>query len=99
MNILKLFIFTLACAANIMIVAQSVHLPMQSSINVIRSSPFLVFVFLVCYALTATPEYGPAVLGTALYFIVESDALIDLFFPSSRVYNPYLKYKEKMQNT
>ena len=100
MELFKVIFFTLACAANILIVANSIGLPMRTSVHVIRSSPILVFAFLFCYALTATPEIAPALLGTIIYFVIESEALMELFYLNEKgTYNPYLNYANKLKKS
>ena len=78
-DMLKLVVLTAACTAHILLIANSLSLPMSETADMLRGSPWLTFLFLLACASSVTQLFLPAFLGTCLYVFIEKDNLITHF--------------------
>lgn len=86
-SIANLLLQTAGGTANMLIVARTIDLPLMNFETLIKSHPLLTFLFLFSFAISATNSYTAAILSACIYFALESDDII-------RVY--YKKQKEKV---
>ena len=82
-KVLTLILQSAAAVANILLVAKSIDLPMKTSEELIKSSPFVSFFFLFAFAISVTTSYVPALIGAAVYFILENDSIMRMMYENN----------------
>jgi len=81
--LLSILLHTGAAAANIFLVAKTLDLPLGTVEKLVKKSPLFTFFFLFAFSLSVSDGYIPALLGTAIYFMLEFDDIAELLSGST----------------